>query len=42
MASPVTSAMLTQLYLFGRVELVLDMRNARPAFPAPTKKEVKP
>jgi hypothetical protein len=24
--------MLTELYLYGRVNLVLDMRNARPAF----------
>jgi hypothetical protein len=26
---------LTQLYLFGRVDLRLDMRNARPAFTPP-------
>lgn len=26
---------LTHLYLFGRVNLTLDMRNARPAFTNP-------
>lgn len=26
---------LTHLYLFGRVKLVADMRNARPAFTRP-------
>lgn len=31
--------MLTHLYLFGRVNLVLDMSNARPAFTPPAPKE---
>lgn len=32
---------LTQLYLYGHVNLTLDMRNARPAFtnPSDTKKD---
>lgn len=30
---------LTHLYIYGYVDMRLDVRNARPAFTEPTKKE---
>ena len=31
-------SILTYLYLYGRVTVTLDMRNARPAFPEPNER----